>query len=108
MVRPPSQFRLSRPFKIDRIAIIPRLFYHNQIPLPYLYPFHALSRLQTHAIHTMSQPRNAKGKGKGGRDVLVSKALSHLLRHAAEKEGIKMDSQGYANVADVVCARYPS
>lgn len=53
------------------------------------------------------QPRNAKGKGKGGRDVLVSKALSHLLRHAAEKEGVKMDSQGYANVADVVCARCP-
>jgi 2'-phosphotransferase len=35
--------------------------------------------------------------------VQVSKALSLLLRHAAEKEGVKMNAQGYANVADVVC-----
>jgi 2'-phosphotransferase len=35
--------------------------------------------------------------------VAVSKALSYVLRHAAEKEGVKIDSQGYANVADLVC-----
>ncbi|KAL4921038.1 KptA family-domain-containing protein [Aspergillus aurantiobrunneus] len=48
-------------------------------------------------------------QGRGGRDrkppsreVTVSKSLSLLLRHAAEREGLKIDSQGYANVADVL------
>ncbi|KAE8391890.1 phosphotransferase KptA/Tpt1 [Aspergillus alliaceus] len=41
----------------------------------------------------------------GGRDVTVSKALSLLLRHAAEKEGLKLDAQGYASVADVLAWR---
>ena len=51
------------------------------------------------------QGRDRRGGGRGGgqsRDVQVSKALSLLLRHAAEKEGVKMNAQGYANVADVV------
>ncbi|KAJ5919764.1 hypothetical protein N7454_009599 [Penicillium verhagenii] len=48
-----------------------------------------------------------RGQGRGGgqgqsRDVQISKALSLLLRHAAEKEGLKMNAQGYANVADVL------
>ena len=48
--------------------------------------------------------RGSGGRGQGqSRDVQVSKALSLLLRHAAEKEGVKMNAQGYANVADVVC-----
>lgn len=47
-----------------------------------------------------------RGHGPGGssRDVQISKALSLLLRHAAEKEGLKMNAQGYASVADVVSA----
>lgn len=49
----------------------------------------------------MSRPR--KDRREPSRDVAVSKALSYLLRHAAEREGLKMNSQGYANVADVVC-----
>lgn len=36
------------------------------------------------------------------RDVLVSKALSKLLRHSAEKEGLKLDAAGYINLKDVV------
>ncbi|KAL4906605.1 KptA family-domain-containing protein [Aspergillus multicolor] len=58
-----------------------------------------------------NQPKE-KGGGRGGgrgrdrkppsREVTVSKALSLLLRHAAEREGLKIDSQGYANVADVL------
>ncbi|KAL4890773.1 KptA family-domain-containing protein [Aspergillus ambiguus] len=49
-------------------------------------------------------PQHSKNKGRAplSRDVQVSKALSTLLRHAAEKEGLKMDSQGYANLADVL------
>lgn len=55
----------------------------------------------------MSQRKGqGQGKGKGrpspSRDVSVSKALSLLLRHAAQKEGLEMNAQGYANVADVV------
>ncbi|KAJ5294398.1 hypothetical protein N7508_009219 [Penicillium antarcticum] len=49
------------------------------------------------------RPRG-RGQGQGqSRDVQVSKALSLLLRHAAEKEGLKMNEQGYASVTDVVC-----
>ncbi|KAL4955882.1 KptA family-domain-containing protein [Aspergillus filifer] len=53
------------------------------------------------------------GGGKSGgrdrkpptREVTVSKALSFLLRHGAEKEGLKIDERGYANVADVLAWR---
>ncbi|PKY06529.1 hypothetical protein P168DRAFT_295600 [Aspergillus campestris IBT 28561] len=57
-----------------------------------------------HAHHAREWFARHKRKGRGplSRDVLVSKALSRLLRHAAEKEGLKMDEQGYANVADVL------
>ena len=50
--------------------------------------------------------KDKRGRGHGGqsRDVQVSKALSLLLRHAAEKEGLKMNAQGYASVSDVVCS----
>lgn len=53
-------------------------------------------------------PDHSKDKGRRGRgqpqsrEILISKAMSLLLRHAAEKEGLKMNDQGYANVADVV------
>ncbi|KAL3468455.1 KptA family-domain-containing protein [Aspergillus heterothallicus] len=53
-------------------------------------------------------PRGDRRGGGGGppsREVTVSKALSYLLRHAAEREGLKIDSQGYANVADVLAWR---
>jgi 2'-phosphotransferase len=58
----------------------------------------------------MSQPKEqskdkrGRGRQSQGRDVQVSKALSKLLRHAAEKEGLKMNEQGYASVTDVVCS----
>ncbi|KAE8375628.1 KptA family-domain-containing protein [Aspergillus bertholletiae] len=51
------------------------------------------------------QQQQRRGKPHGGRDVTVSKALSLLLRHAAEKEGLKLDAQGYAKVADVLAWR---
>jgi hypothetical protein len=55
-----------------------------------------------------------RGKGRGGksgggsgggamnREVAVSKALSKLLRHAAEDVGLKLDTEGYARLDDVV------
>jgi RNA:NAD 2'-phosphotransferase (TPT1/KptA family) len=37
------------------------------------------------------------------REVLISKALSNILRHSAEKEKVKISPEGYVNVADLVC-----
>ncbi|KAI5273817.1 hypothetical protein E4T47_02811 [Aureobasidium subglaciale] len=45
------------------------------------------------------------GRGRGGpmpREVQVSKALSKLLRHSAEKEGLQLDDAGYINLKDVL------
>ena len=43
------------------------------------------------------------GGGKGeGREIMVSKALSKLLRHAAVEAGLKLDAEGYASVEQVV------
>lgn len=56
----------------------------------------------------MSHSGRGRGRGRGegrselSREVVVSKALSYILRHAAEREGLKIDRHGYANVADLV------
>ena len=49
--------------------------------------------------------RNARTSFRAAlpRDVQVSKKLSWLLRHGAEKEGLKFQRGGYINVRDVVC-----
>lgn len=53
------------------------------------------------------EPRGKRPRGQGqSREVQISKAMSLLLRHAAEKEGLKMNAQGYANVADLVSRVY--
>jgi 2'-phosphotransferase len=48
-----------------------------------------------------------RGSGRGGgggasRDVLLSKALSKLLRHQAVSAGIQLDREGYAPLDRVV------
>lgn len=42
------------------------------------------------------------GKGEMNREVAVSKALSKLLRHAADDAGLKLDGEGFARVDQVV------
>lgn len=42
------------------------------------------------------------------REVAVSKALSKLLRHAAEDAGLTLDDEGYARVDQVVSQQYSS
>ena len=42
------------------------------------------------------------GRGPPSRDVTISKAMSFVLRHGADKEGLKLDENGYANVAELV------
>ena len=54
-------------------------------------------------------PRKAKGvlgNEKSDREVMISKKLSYVLRHAAAKEGVKMDENGYVVVADLVSTNY--
>lgn len=46
--------------------------------------------------------RGGRGGGAGGREMDVSRALSKLLRHAAEEQGIKLDEEGYASLEKVV------
>lgn len=50
----------------------------------------------------MPRNRPRESNPANARPVAISKALSLILRHAAEREGLKIDAQGYANVADVV------
>jgi 2'-phosphotransferase len=51
--------------------------------------------------------RSSPGGGSGpGREVQLSKALSRLLRHQAEKSGIKLDSEGFAPL-DLVVSTSP-
>lgn len=54
--------------------------------------------------------RGGRGGGGGGqpREVLVSKALSKLLRHQAENAGLKLDDGGYAPLDKVVSLRFSS
>jgi len=51
--------------------------------------------------------RGGRGRGGGGgpvsREVLLSKKLSWLLRHGAEKEGLKLGHGGFVNLQEVVC-----
>lgn len=63
----------------------------------------------TEALQQELKPKTNASKSKdhrGGkppnRDVLISKALSKLLRHDAEKHKLKLDEEGYAPVEKVV------
>lgn len=72
-----------------------------------IWPHQNIIPNSPHQISQMDHPKNKDKRGRGqgqSRDVQVSKALSLLLRHAAEKEGLKMNAQGYASVSDVVCS----
>lgn len=52
--------------------------------------------------------RGGRGGGGGGgsdaqsRETTISKVTSYVLRHGAAKEGVRLNENGYANVADLV------
>ena len=46
--------------------------------------------------------RGGAGRDPLPRDVMVSKKISYVLRHGAEKEGLKLDHGGYVNCAELV------
>lgn len=50
--------------------------------------------------------RGGRGGGGQSREVLVSKALSRLLRHQAGNAGIQLDAEGFAALDEVVCSIY--
>jgi 2'-phosphotransferase len=68
-----------------------------------------------------NQGGGGRGRGKGGRggkagggggnpqnkEIQISKALSKLLRHAAADAGVKLDSEGYARLDEVVSHSLP-
>lgn len=63
---------------------------------------------QSHKQQNQNQNQNQKKRApRGGRqndspDVKLSKALSYILRHGAEKEKITMRSDGYVKVSDIL------
>lgn len=94
--------------------VLPRQSLKSPQILPAAHPRVAESYLEISPAQFLTmgkdskEPRDKRPRGQGqSRDVQVSKAMSLLLRHAAEKEGLKMNSQGYANVADVVSSSAP-
>ena len=50
----------------------------------------------------MARGGGGAGSAPPSRDVQVSKKISWLLRHGAEKEGFTLGPGGYVNVKDVV------
>ena len=50
----------------------------------------------------------SSGRGKEmNREVAISKALSKLLRHAAEDVGLALDGEGFARLDQVVSLKLP-
>lgn len=63
--------------------------------------FYRKARLSS-SYNMPSRPR-AGGRQPLSREVSISKALSYVLRHGAEKEGLRLDDGGWAHASDVVC-----
>ena len=57
------------------------------------------SRSKGGGINSRGGRRGAAG---GNKDTMISKALSKLLRHQAEKAGIALDGEGFARMDEVV------
>lgn len=47
-------------------------------------------------------PKNARGRPTDDPDTRWSKTLSYILRHGAAKEGLKLRSDGFVRVEDLV------
>ncbi|MCJ1244173.1 hypothetical protein MMC30_001371 [Trapelia coarctata] len=50
----------------------------------------------------MPPPRGRGTREPLPRDVMISKKISYVLRHGAEKEGLRLDQNGYANCAELL------
>jgi hypothetical protein len=72
-----------------------------------------ISAARYHSSYTPTMSTRG-GRGRGGRHgdgvsetVIISKAVSYTLRHAAIKEGLALRPDGYANVGELVKASIP-
>lgn len=63
-------------------------------------PFHSQARFLS--SHNMPGRPRAGERTPQSREVTISKDLSYVLRHGAEKEGLRIDDGGWTNVSDVV------
>lgn len=66
------------------------------------------SRKLFYRVFNTMPGRRGGGSSRGGRpppsrETTISKAMSFVLRHGAQAEGLKLDKNGFANVADLVC-----
>ncbi|KAI9756090.1 MAG: hypothetical protein M1815_004203 [Lichina confinis] len=46
--------------------------------------------------------RGGRADGPPSREVTISKAMSYVLRHAADREGLRLDGNGYARASDLL------
>ena len=53
---------------------------------------------------SMEISKNARGRPNDSVDVRISKTLSYILRHGAQKEGLEMRSDGFIKLDDLVCS----
>lgn len=78
-------------------AFSPTRYFHPTSPR-----FVRLRRQTTSFIPIKMAPPRGRGGRDQPREYRISRELTFILRHAAEKEGINIDRQGYANVGELV------
>ena len=107
--------------QISRRSTFPKLYFradhnepHHKIPKPVMDDFVDKAEELDMSREKGSRERRGGKSGRGGkrgggaggkgegREIMVSKALSKLLRHAAVEAGLKLDAEGYASVEQVV------
>ena len=53
-------------------------------------------------VYMSTTKKNSRGRGNEDPDIALSKKLSYVLRHGAEKSGVPMQSNGYVKLDDLV------
>ena len=73
------------------------------------HPSDELSMKSSRGSRGRGSRRGRGGRGekqnvpsKNSREVMISKAMSFILRHGAQKEGLRLDERGYARVDELV------
>ena len=56
-------------------------------------------------VHMSTTKKNSRSRANEDPDIALSKKLSYVLRHGAEKSGIPIQSNGYVKLDDLVRIR---
>ena len=90
-------------------STVKRASYHSAAKMSALEEDGSSISAQIAIEDKLSDGKKPRGGGRGGRggggqsrEVLVSKALSRLLRHQAGNAGIQLDAEGFAALDEVV------